>query len=147
MKKALNLIRFHCSSHQQSDFPVLDQAWGVCYVAVIAHYPEYILHPFHLSFPMSYFLGAQVPNWLFLFPSYLVPCASFLQLWLYRSLSVSSQLVFNENCSTFRCVFWRIFWWLEVSSTSPISLTWSIDNCLFLWYTEFYSFLTKSDMI
>ena len=40
VKKALNLIRFHYSSNQQSDFPVLDQAWGVHYVAVIAHYPE-----------------------------------------------------------------------------------------------------------
>ena len=35
-----------------------------------------------------------------LLPSYLTPHVSFLQPWLYRSLSASFQLVFSKNCST-----------------------------------------------
>ena len=42
---------------------------------------------------------------LLLCPSCLIPYGSFLQLWLYRSLSASLQLVFTESCSTRRCIF------------------------------------------
>ena len=35
-----------------------------------------------------------------LLPSYLTPHVSFLQPWLYRSLSADFQLVFSKNCST-----------------------------------------------
>lgn len=61
VKKALNLIRFHCSSNQQSDFPVLDQAWGVHYVAVIAHYPEYS-PPISSLFSYELFSGGTGPK-------------------------------------------------------------------------------------
>lgn len=37
-------------------------------------------------------------------PSYLIPCGSFLQPGLYRSLSASVQLVFSENRSIRRCI-------------------------------------------
>lgn len=51
------------------------------------------------------FLGAQVPTSCpCLFPSYLIPCRSFFQLWLYRVLSFSFQLVFCENCSAYKCI-------------------------------------------
>ena len=36
---------------------------------------------------------------------YPIPCGSFLQSWLYNSLSASLQFVFSENCSTCRCIF------------------------------------------
>lgn len=41
---------------------------------------------------LSPFPGAQVPTRLVLFSSYPVLCGSFLQLWLYRSLSVNLRL-------------------------------------------------------
>ena len=40
-----------------------------------------------------------------LFLSYSILCVSFLQPWLYKSLSASLQLVFSENCFTCRCIF------------------------------------------
>lgn len=67
------------------------------YMAQSAHFPEWIsTHIF------SIFQVIQV--WLLLFLSYSIPCVSFLQTLLYRSLSDSFQLVFNENCSTCRCI-------------------------------------------
>ena len=63
------------------------------------------LCPCNLPFPLSPLPGSQVPTWLLVFPSYPFLCESFLQPWLYRSLSDSFQLVFSENFSTCRCIF------------------------------------------
>ena len=51
------------------------------------------------------FLGTQVLIWVFLFSSYPIPFISFLQPWLYNSLSACLQLVFNEYCFTCRYIF------------------------------------------
>ena len=56
-------------------------------------------------FSLSPFPGAQVPTQLLLFPSCPISHVSFLQPWLYRSLSASFQLVFSENFSTCRYIF------------------------------------------
>ena len=63
------------------------------------------LHSCNLPFPVRPLSGAQVLTWLLYFPSYPILCGSFLQPWLYKSLSASLQLVFSENCSTSRCIF------------------------------------------
>lgn len=44
-------------------------------------------------------------NQLFFFPSYLIMCISFVQLWLHRSPFPCFQLVFSENCSMCRYIF------------------------------------------
>ena len=49
--------------------------------------------------------GAQVPTWSLFFLSYQITCGSFVQPWLYRSLSASLQLIFSEKCSTSRCIW------------------------------------------
>ena len=41
----------------------------------------------------------------FFFLSYPVMGESFLQLWLFKISSLTFQLVFYENCSTYRCIF------------------------------------------
>ena len=58
--------------------------------------------PSILPFPLSPLPGAQVLTQLIFFPSEPIICVSFLQPWLYRSLSASFQLVFHDNCSTCR---------------------------------------------
>ena len=55
-------------------------------------------YPCNLPFPLSPLSGAQVLSQM-LFSFSPVPCGSFLQPWLYRSLSANLQLVFSENCS------------------------------------------------
>ena len=59
--------------------------------------PREGLCPCDLPFPLSSLSMAQVLTWSLLFPSYPVLCGSFLQPWLYKSLSASLQLVFSEN--------------------------------------------------
>ena len=62
-------------------------------------------HPCNLPPLLSPLPGAQVPSRSLLFPSYPIPCGSFLQLLLFRILSARLQLIFSENCSTCRCIF------------------------------------------
>ena len=59
------------------------------------------------------------PDLITSLPSYPITCKTFLQTWLYKSLSASLQFVFSENCSTCRCIF--DVSWGEVSSTSSYS--------------------------
>ena len=49
-----------------------------------------------LPFLLNRLPGTQVQTQLLLFSSYLITCISFLQFWLYRCLSTSFQVVFNE---------------------------------------------------
>ena len=84
--------------------------------------PREYLCPGNLPPLLSPLLGAQVLIWLLLFPSYLILCGSFLQLWLKGSLSAGIQLVFSENCCMYRFIF-DVFVG-QVSSVSS-SLSWS----------------------
>lgn len=59
--------------------------------------PGEVLCPCNLPFLLNPPSGAQVLAWSLLFPFCLVLCESFLQLWLYKRLSVSLQLVSNKN--------------------------------------------------
>ena len=59
----------------------------------------------NLPFPLSPLPGTQVQTWSLFFISYLMPCGSFLQPWLYSHLSASFQLFFRENCSMCRYIF------------------------------------------
>lgn len=49
--------------------------------------------------------GTQLLTPLLFFPFYLITCVSFLQTWSYRSPSASFQSGFNEDHSTYRCIF------------------------------------------
>ena len=68
------------------------QIWGALYGAQTSHSPGMVsVHVIPLLF-LSPVPRAQFPTRLVLFPSYPVLCESFLQLWLYRSLSVNLRL-------------------------------------------------------
>ena len=67
--------------------------------------PRVRVCPCNHPFPLSPFPGAYIPTQSLLFFFYLIMCVSFLQPWLYKSVSASFQLVFSENCSTCRCIF------------------------------------------
>ena len=60
--------------------------------------------------------GLWVLNWSLLFLSYPILCVSFLQPWLYKSLSASLKVVFSKNRSTCRYVLMCI--WGEVRLAS-----------------------------
>ena len=66
--------------------------------------PRASVHLCDLLFPLSHLPGVQVLTQCFL-PILPIMCVSFLQPWLYRSLSASFQLVFHEDCSACRCIF------------------------------------------
>ena len=80
------------------------QDWGALSMALTTHSPERVS-----TCVISHFLWVpshghrSQPNH---FSS--LPCVSFLQPWWYRSPSASFQLVFHENCSTCRCIFWCV---------------------------------------
>ena len=84
-------------------FPVLVPRVGAPVCGSNHSLPGRISFPYNFHFPLSLLPGAQV--WSLLFPSYLILCGSFLQSWLYSSLSTNLQLVFSENCPTYRCIF------------------------------------------
>ena len=52
--------------------------------------------PMNSPFSSESLPGAKIPTQSLFFPSYLITCISFLQFWLYRCLSTSFQVVFNE---------------------------------------------------
>ena len=76
--------------------------------------PRAVTHPCDLPFLLRPLPDTHILTWFLLFPSFPIPCGSFLQPWLYRSLSVSFQLVFSENAPCV-CVFLMCSWG-EVSS-------------------------------
>ena len=87
-------------------FPVLVPRVGAPVCGSNHSLPGRISFLYNFHFPLSLLPGAQV--WSLLFPSYLILCGSFLQSWLYSSLSTNLQLVFSENCSAYRCIFWCV---------------------------------------
>ena len=66
--------------------------------------PQSWLHSFLLVL-LSPVPGARVLTWSLLFSFYLIPFGTFLPSWMSLSLSANIQLVFIENCSTYRCIF------------------------------------------
>ena len=74
-------------------------------------------------------IGVPIPTWSLPFSSCLIPCISFLQAWLYNSLSARCQFVFSKSCSRYRYIFDMFVRKVSsMSSYSPIlisSLCWS----------------------
>ena len=83
---------------------------GCPFFGLTCSLPRVGVCPCNLPFPLSRLPGAQVPNWSLFFPSYPITYASFLQPWLLRSPSSSFKLVFSENYSTCRCIFYVFLW-------------------------------------
>ena len=71
------------------------------------------------------FPGAQDPGWSLPFPSYLTPCGSCLQPWLYRSLPARLQFVLSETCPPSRCIFDVSVGGGELHVLPPLLPSWS----------------------
>ena len=98
LPKALLLVPLPIQLAKGTELPsVRPQGWCTQNMASTAHSQGSPL--------LSPLPGAQVPTLSPLFPSYPILYGSFLQPWLYRSLSATLQLVFSENFSTCRCIF------------------------------------------
>ena len=89
---------------------VVLQAGGLCLSCrILGLGMVCVFTPQDKSPPISSFFSSQMPprcpNLMLFSPFYIVMQESFLQTWFYRS-SATFQLVFQENCSTCRCIFY-----------------------------------------
>lgn len=87
------------------------------------------IHQCRTSLPFRFFSGWGSWRYAF-FLSYLVRWRFFLQLWLYRSSSVSFQLVFHENYSVCRCVS-------DISGGGGECQSLILPSWALLWKTQF----------
>lgn len=62
-------------------------------------------HSLYESSLLCALIGVPTPTWTLPFSSCLIPCVSFLQPWLYNSLSARCQFVFSKSCSRYRYIF------------------------------------------
>ena len=87
----------------------------------------------------SFWCDFKWDSFFSLLPSYLTPHVSFLQPWLYRSLSASFQLVFSKNCrGTFNIFMRRWVLYLPalvISIWSPVC----VCVCLYVYDVQLLS--------